>query len=107
MPLDLSWQTTQLISCPFSSLAPILSSESELCWDASLPGTGVVLWLPRGDVDPFTGESPPTVGMDIDMEGMMVEEEARRLGSLQTEVGGATSAISGICWEEERVGKAR
>jgi hypothetical protein len=35
--------------------------------------------------------------MAMDIDGRMLEEEARRFGSLQTEVGGATRAIPGIC----------
>ena len=70
------------------------------------------MWL-RGELDPskgpwvLPGERPPTTGgMDRDMEGRMEEEEASRLGSLQTEVGGpATNAISGICWWEVGAGK--
>ena len=49
-----------------------------------------------GLVEPSMGDMPPPTRVFMDMEGRMVEEEARRLGSLQTEVGGATSAISGI-----------
>ena len=51
-------------------------------------------------MDPSAGgdRPPPPTRLLIDMAGRMVDEEASRLGSLQTELGGgATSAISGIC----------
>jgi len=67
---------------------------------------GVVVGPPRGDVVPSRpwgvfGESPPFNAWcrgreDMDMDVMPLEGEAIRLGSLQTEVGGATSAMSGM-----------
>ena len=98
------------MSWPFSSLAPPLSL-SELCWETSLGGMGVETvgpCPPRGELapsPPAPGDRPPPTlrawwrgSEDMDMEVIPGTEPelAIRLGSLQTEVGGATRAMSGM-----------
>ena len=67
-------------------------------------GMGVLVGPPRGELPPSVGDKPPPLRAwcrgreDMDMEVIPEAGEAIRLGSLQTEVGGATKAISGIAW---------
>ena len=88
------------MSWPFSSLAPPLSL-SELCWETvSLGGSEVEVEVARGGLEAPGLRPPPRAWWrgreDMDMELIPELGEAMRLGSLQTEVGGATRAMSGI-----------
>ena len=100
----MSPQTTQTMSCPFSSLAPALSL-SLLCWETeSLGGRGVEVGPTRGGLEAPGLRAPPLRAWwrgREDMEMELIPEipelgEAIRAGSLHTEVGGATRAMSGI-----------
>ena len=91
------------MSWPFSSLAPALSL-SELCWETeSLGGSGVEVFT-RGGLEAPGLRAPPLRAWwrgREDMEMELIPEipelgEAIRAGSLHTEVGGATRAMSGI-----------
>ena len=96
------------MSCPFSSLAPALSL-SLLCWETeSLGGRGVEVFT-RGGLEAPGLRAPPLRAWwrgreDMEMELIPELGEASRLGSLQTEVGGATRAMSGIGEKKGRRG---
>ena len=94
------------MSWPFSSLAPALSL-SELCWETeSLGGSGVETVFTRGGLEAPGLRAPPLRAWwrgreDMEMELIPELGEAIRLGSLHTEVGGATRAMSGIGEKEK------
>ena len=104
----MSPQTTQRMSCLVSSLAPALSV-SELYWEmVSLGGSGVEVFT-RGGLEAPGLRAPPLRAWwrgreDMEMELISELGLASRLGSLHTEVGGATRAMSGIGEKKGRRG---